>query len=282
MLTLAQPRRVSAQDYRQLSHLLLREANVHRHLDWRSPLEWIGAEQYWALEEDGRLVAALACPEDPPRVAWIRVFAYQPHLSAAEAWNAVWQKARGEIPPRAFVASIVAKFWFERLLLSSGFERAQNIVLMEALPAFPPPYRPPRDFVIRPMRLEDAPAVAALDYEAFGWFWHNTADSLRRALSFAVHATVAENQEGLLGYQISTGASSSVHVARIAVKPQAQGRGIGFTLLNEMMRSAAARRYTLNTQENNAASLALYRRAGFSPTGEKLPVLAYSTESRTI
>lgn len=275
MFRLAQPRRVVAQDYSQISNLLLREANVHRHLDWRSPLEWIGGENYWALEEDGGLTAVLACPEDPPRVAWIRLFAHQPQLSALEAWNALWDVARSELPPRTVAASIAAKPWFERLLRGGGFERLQDVVLLEFLPAFPPRYQAPRGFIIRPMRAEDLPAVARIDEEAFGWFWRYSLDCLTRARAAAFYASVAENENGVVGYQISTGSSLSVHLARLAVLPQAQGGGIGAALVGEMFWRTAARRYSVNTQRDNAASLALYRRLGFSPTGEAFPVLTY-------
>ena len=49
-------------DREKIADLILFEAHVHRHLDWRTPLEWIGSPPYWVLEEGGRLIGALACP----------------------------------------------------------------------------------------------------------------------------------------------------------------------------------------------------------------------------
>ncbi len=48
-----QIRPVKQEDYHQISNLTFNESKIHRHLDWRSPLEWIGSPCYWALEEHG-------------------------------------------------------------------------------------------------------------------------------------------------------------------------------------------------------------------------------------
>lgn len=273
-----QPRRVEPEDYHQISSLIFHEANIHRHLDWRSPLEWVGASNYWALEEYGRVTAALACPEDPPQVAWIRFFGHQPQLSAREAWAAIWETARNEIArdnPQAHVAAIATKQWFQKLLLSSGFEVKQNIVLLqrmvEAIPYFPAP----QDFHIRPMLASDVAAIVDIDLEAFGWFWHNTIDALQRARTLSISATVAENESGVIGYQISTGNPFGTHLARLAVKSELQGRGVGGALINDLIQRTHTKRLSVNTQQDNAASLALYKKAGFLRTGEYFPVLVY-------
>jgi ribosomal protein S18 acetylase RimI-like enzyme len=277
MISLSQPRRIAAGDYYQISNLICYDANSHRHLDWRSPLEWIGDPNYWALEEFGKLNAILACPADPPQVAWIRVFAHQPHLSAPELWKVIWETARGEIAPQTAVASIATRPWFQRILLASGFEQQTNVVLLDLLLDYPRYFKQRQDFAIRPMRDEDLPAVANIDYEAFGWFWHNTADALNRARAVALYTTVAEDDAGIIGYQISTGNAANVHLARLAVKPQAQGRGVGGALVDELIWHTGARHYSVNTQQDNLASLTLYKKAGFFRTGESLPVLVYQT-----
>jgi ribosomal protein S18 acetylase RimI-like enzyme len=271
----AQPRRIAAEDRYQISNLIFYDANVHRHLDWRSPLEWIGAPNYWALEEYGRLIAALACPADPPQVAWIRLFAYEPQLSARDAWESIWETARSELSPQTYVASIVTRQWFQNLLLASGFELTQRVVMLEARLDVPPRFSEPQDFRIRPMRDADLRAIVDIDRESFGWFWHNTADALQRARALAAHATVAENDAGVIGYQISTGSASGAHLARLAVKPEARGLGVGSALVNELVWNSGARRFSVNTQQDNAASLALYKKAGFARTGETFPVLVY-------
>ncbi|MGE5462590.1 MAG: hypothetical protein ACM3PS_04505, partial [Syntrophothermus sp.] len=81
-------------DHQQLSNLIFFETHLHRHLDWRSPIEWLGAPFYWALEEGGQITAALACPPEVDRIAWVRLFVYTGHWSPEDAWSMIWSTAR--------------------------------------------------------------------------------------------------------------------------------------------------------------------------------------------
>ncbi|MCZ2126760.1 MAG: GNAT family N-acetyltransferase [Anaerolineales bacterium] len=275
-------RRVVESDRRALSALLAHELNTHRHLDWRAALDWIGEKNFWALERENEIVAALACPEDPPNVAWIRLFSFSPQISGAEAWSALWDAAFAEMQsesPNARVAAIVTKQWFQSLLLQSGFQPQVNIVLLELLndnyalvPSNPL-------IQIRAMKEDDLNVVAEADRAAFGELWHNALDSLRRAYGQSFYSTVAEDERGIIGYQISTGNSFGAHLARLAVRPQAQGKGVGAALVRDLARRARSYlggRLTVNTQSDNAASLSLYARMGFVRTGEYYPVLIKS------
>lgn len=280
-----QARRAVARDQRQISSLLLQESNTHRHLDWRNALEWLGVRNYWALEDQGLIVSALACPEDPHDVAWIRIFTHHTHLTGPEAWSALWSIAQAEIfhsNPRARVAAIVMKQWFQSLLLGSGFEPLVEIVLLELKSEN---YVAPRlntDVRIRPMQPSDMPEVEGLDRAAFGAFWHNTQDSLFRAYEQSYCATVAEDQDGLAGYQLSTGNPFGVHLARLGVKPDAQGRGVGSSLTHDLIQRTGvfrSGRLSVNTQADNLASLHMYKKLGFAPTGVRYPVLTASVDT---
>ncbi|MBL8063143.1 MAG: GNAT family N-acetyltransferase [Anaerolineales bacterium] len=274
-------RRATAQDHRQLSNLIFQESNTHRHLDWRSTLEWIGARYFWVLVENGNISAALACPDDPPNVAWIRLFTHQPHLSGPEAWSALWSIAQADISQsnlQAQVAAIVMKQWFQQILLSHGFELRQSIVLLELKSGnYHAPAKSGR-IKIRPMQPADLPMVEEVDREAFGPFWHNTLISLQRAYSQAVYASVAEDGFDVIGYQLSTGNPFGAHLARLGVRPEAQGRGVGAALVHDLIAREgifSAGKVSVNTQADNAASLNLYRKLGFVPTGEHYPVLVW-------
>ena len=275
-------RRAVLEDHLQIANLGIYESNTHRHLDWRSALDWLGVPNYWVLDEDGRITAALACPEEPTQIAWIRFFGYAPHLSAPEAWSALWTFARNEIFPanqNTQIAAIIVKLWFQRLLLSSGFSIKQNIVLLQLahekirLFSTPPHYR------IRTMQAEDLPIIAKIDLDAFGPFWHNTLDSLSRARSQSAHATVAEDDSGVVAYQLSTGNPLGAHLARLGVSPEAQGKGVGTALVSDLIQRLGGFqliRLSVNTQDDNAASLSLYKKMGFVPTGEIFPVLVFN------
>ena len=279
-------RRAVVEDHSQIASLVFFEANTHRHLDWRSALEWIGSQNYWVLEESSRIMAALACPEDPQNIAWIRLFSYHQNLSSFEAWAALWEAARDDLlsfNPQSHVAAIVTKQWFQHLLISSGFELKQNIVLLQLnIKDAVLSSSEPLAIRIRPMLGTDIPDVARLDLAAFGRFWHNTFESLQRAYSQSLHATVAEDDSGLIGYQLSTGNPFGAHLARLGVRPEAQGMGIGRVLVNDLIRYLTVQKIgklSVNTQSDNEASLALYQKIGFVRTGEYFPVLVHGTGS---
>jgi [ribosomal protein S18]-alanine N-acetyltransferase len=277
-----QVRRATAQDHRPIANLIFHEASTHRHLDWRSALEWIGEQNFWVLEDYGLVTAAFACPEEPRNVAWIRLFTHHPQLPSEEAWSMLWEAARAEIfpaNPQAQVSAIILKQWFQTLLLSNGFEPKQEIVLLRLNAASPVPPVLPRGVRIRPMLQTDLPTVTALDNVAFGDFWCNTQDSLQRAHAQAIHATVAEDEAGIIGYQISTGNPFGAHLARLGVQPEAQGRGVGSALVHELIHKLGSHSsipLSVNTQGDNIASLALYKKLGFARTGEYFPVFLYS------
>ncbi len=282
-----QTRRAGAGDQRQISSLAFQESNTHRHLDWRPALEWIGERNFWALEDHATVAAALACPEDPADVAWIRLFTFAPHLSGLEAWSALWSVARAEIfssNSNASVASIVMKQWFQSLLLESGFEPKFNIVMLELNIENYTPHKLAQHVRIRPMRESDLGDVAQVDREAFGAFWHNSEDTIQRARNQSIWATVAEDGNGIIGYQISTGNPFGAHLARLGVRVEAQGRGVGSTLVHDLIQNSGtlgAGRLSVNTQGDNIASLMLYRKLGFVRTGESFPVLVYSNGSES-
>ncbi|MBL8097772.1 MAG: GNAT family N-acetyltransferase [Anaerolineales bacterium] len=276
-------RRAVAQDHYQIANLLFHESHTHRHLDWRSVLDWLGAQNFWVLDEHGFITAAFACPEDPQDIAWIRLFTYHPHLDLREAWSALWESSQAEIfqnNPNAKVSSIVIKPWFQDVLLQSGFEQKQSIALLRLRIEKFKPFAAPQNLHIRRMKESDISFVADVDYKAFGSFWHNSFDSIRFAYAQAISATVAENElNEIIGYQLSTGNRFGAHLARLAVSPQAQGRGVASALVSHLIQNLDANQnsnLSVNTQEDNMASLALYKKLGFSKTGEYFPVLIYN------
>jgi ribosomal protein S18 acetylase RimI-like enzyme len=98
---------------------------------------------------------------------------------------------------------------------------------------------------------------------------------LEIAFHQAAVATVAEYEGRLVGYQISTGTPIGGHLARLAVLPNVQGKGIGYALLYNLLSQFAqrgSRTITVNTQRDNLASLSLYHKAGFQLTGEEYPI----------
>jgi ribosomal protein S18 acetylase RimI-like enzyme len=278
--TLVRP--ADLRDHQQLSNLIFFETRLHRHLDWRSPLEWLGAPFYWALDEGGQITAALACPEEIPGVAWVRLFVYTGRWSAENAWNLLWARAREEIQQAGGtrVAAIVIQPWFQEILAESGFENRQQIVLLEwrGLAGQASAKQEAGGIRIRKMTQADLPAVEKTDAVSFDPLWHNPLETLQRAFTQAWYTTVAENEDGIIGYQLSTGGGQRAHLARLAVHPAVQGKGAGRALLSDLfshLTYSGISRLSVNTQSDNKASLSLYQRMGFVRTGEQYPVYTF-------
>jgi len=276
----SQVRPAVLQDQRQIANLMFFEAHVHRHLDWRAPLDWLGSPYYWVLEEDERIWATLACPQDPQGVAWVRLFAHAKQLSLDDAWNTLWEEAQKDIALQggATVALIAMHQWLSDLLVRNGFTHNQDILMLEWRGDDPPAEKQVEGVRLRSMQPDDLQIVAELDATAFTPLWQNPLSALEKALPQATSATIAEDDRGLVGYQISTANPFGCHLARLAVRPDAQRRGIGSLLVNNLIRRTKEKnfpRLTVNTQSDNASSLALYKKMEFVVTGEKFPVYSY-------
>ena len=270
-------------DHQQLSNLIFFENRLHRHLDWRSPLEWLGAPFYWALDDGGHIAAALACPTEREGIAWVRLFVYSGRWSAENAWGMLWPAAREEIGRvgGAKVAAIALHPWVQNLLAANGFENHQQIVLLEWRYQ-PTAARETPGIRIRKMMEADLPDVEKTDAASFDPLWQNPLETLRRAHAQALYATVAEHEGRIIGYQISTGGGQRAHLARLAVHPVVQGKGAGRALLNDLfvfLTYMGISRLSVNTQSDNQASLNLYQRMGFVRTREQYPVYTFDVSA---
>ncbi|MCJ7432879.1 MAG: GNAT family N-acetyltransferase [Anaerolineales bacterium] len=267
-------------DQQQISNLILSESDVHRHLDWRAPVDWLGSKYYWVLEDARRIIAALACPQDPPGIAWLRLFVHASPLSGSEAWSPLWEAVCAEIQAQggATIGVISLYGWLQNILLENNFQFKQNIVMLEWFNQSVELSPLPADVTIRKMTADDLDQTVETDASAFAPLWRNSYIALQKALSLALFATVAERDRQIIGYQISTPNSLGAHLARLTVRKETQGQGIGRALLTELLIQVRKRRLgrlTVNTQDDNAISLALYQKSGFLRTGEQFPVFVY-------
>ena len=274
-------------DRQGLANLIHYESRVHRHLDWRPPLDWIGYHPYLIAEVNSSMVAALACPPDPPGVAWIRLFAIAPQINAQEAWSGMWQNARRMLSSQSTqmkVAVIPLQIWFREFLGQSEFAFTHEVVVLSWKGETPSRASRSSGLFIRPMLKTDLPEVERIDWSAFADIWRNSLPCLETAFNQAVVATVAEASGRMVGYQISSAAAASGHLARLAVLPEYQGNGIGYAIVRDLLERFEERGtflVTVNTQHNNLASLALYKKAGFRLTGEVYPVYEHYISSST-
>jgi len=272
-------RPADSKDHQQLSNLIFFETRLHRHLDWRSPLDWLGDPFYWALDEGGHITAAMACPTEGTGIAWVRLFVYAGRWSAENAWNLLWSTAMEEVARAggATVAAIAMQPWFQNALAASGFENRQQIVMLEW--RYQPWAEREADEVrIRKMTEADLPEVEKLDAASFHPLWHNPLQTLHRAFMQSLFATVAVDDRGTVGYQLTTGGRGRAHLARLAVDPAMQGRDIGKFLVSDLFTRLTPNgigKLSVNTQDDNLPSLSLYQKMGFVRTGEQYPVFVF-------
>lgn len=163
--------------------------------------------------------------------------------------------------------------------LAAGFEVEQHLRLLGMdLSGFLPPL-PPRP------RLTRVPArrraeVLAVDRAAFSEFWRFDEVALADALGATpeVRFRMAAPRGGpVSGYAICGRSGRRGYVQRLAVHPDAQGRGTGRRLLLDgvhWMAAQGATRALVNTQADNQGALCLYNAVGFSDEPVGMSVLS--------
>jgi ribosomal protein S18 acetylase RimI-like enzyme len=193
----------------------------------------------------------------------------------------LWGAANKELSRMGNIcaAAISLQSWFNRLLEGSDFIHTDDVIVLMWDRSTPFPSPTTNGVNIRPMMPEDLEIVREIDNIAFGTVWKNSLDALELAFQQSSLASVAELGDEIVGYQYSTSNLMGGHLARLAVKIGMQKRGIGYLLVHHVLSQfykQGVTHVTVNTQQNNAASLALYGKAGFMLTGESYRVYQYN------
>lgn len=269
-------------DYSTLFSFMNSLSHMHRHLDWRDTLEWLGRQPFWICEEDNQIQSVLACPPEPPEVAWVRLFAASMHTSPDRAWQNLFERALEDLrrmSPKPAVVSLALREWYEELLKRNGFAHHQDIVVFLYDTEPPQPVKIDSQIHLREMTLRDLPEVVVIDHLAFEPIWRLSPDDLRFAFDKSSYCTVAEKNGKIIGYTMSSNNGMYAHLARLAVDPQIQRQRLGYSLLQDLLDHFINLNdywgVTLNTQHNNISSVALYHKIGFRETGERFPVFIY-------
>lgn len=173
------------------------------------------------------------------------------------------------------VAHIGNVAWLVDDLQARGFEIREWIVAFERHGSdLPPDVLKPA--LIRSVHYSDMPTLLALDNLAFNHIWRKSVGNFNEALAKADSFALAELDGKVVGYEWFERYHKHAHLTRLAVHPAYQGRGIGAQLLHTAITDALAsgvNMITLNTQENNQRSRALYERFGFVFSQQRMPVL---------
>jgi ribosomal protein S18 acetylase RimI-like enzyme len=214
-------------------------------------------------------------------MTWIRLFAVNSLINIGQAWQLLWDATKEELSRvgKIRVAAISLQSWFNDLLETSKFEHTDNVIVLMWEGSTPIPEPATKGINIRPMMPEDLEVIEEIDHDAFGSVWKNSLESLELAFGQASLADVAEYGDEIVGYQYSTSSSMGGHLARLAVITTMQGKGIGYLLVHQLLSQFSKqgiKHVTVNTQQNNVASLGLYSKAGFTVTGESYRVYLHN------
>jgi ribosomal protein S18 acetylase RimI-like enzyme len=148
-------------------------------------------------------------------------------------------------------------------LVDSGFEIRGRLHLLshdlESLPTLTGRTRRARG--------ADRQALLRVDTAAFDEFWQLDAVGLEQAARATPRShTRVTRGESVVGYALFGRVDDVGYVQRLAIRPKAQGRGLGPALLTDglrWLRVHNARSAFVNTQVENERALRLYERVGF-------------------
>jgi ribosomal protein S18 acetylase RimI-like enzyme len=135
---------------------------------------------------------------------------------------------------------------------------------------------------VREATAADLGEVLAIDAASFPPFWRYDPPTLERLIR-TERLAVGELGGRLVGYTLASVGADAGTLGRLAVLPEARGRGAGRGLAGEAVGWLArngARTVVLSTQEDNAVSRTLYRGMGFEETGDVLVACASSDLTR--
>nr|WP_210296896.1 N-acetyltransferase [Gellertiella hungarica] len=127
-----------------------------------------------------------------------------------------------------------------------------------------------------PMRADDCPAVSRLHGERFSQRWgdgeFHSLLSQPSVFGFVARQTTGLFKTPLAGFVLSREAAGEAEILTIAVSHKLQRSGLGWRLMQAVMREAGSRGGStlfLEVDDGNHAALGLYRKLGFEKVGER-------------
>lgn len=220
----------------------------------------------------GSLQAFLLVNEMSPPCAWIGGFGVittqgrryadylgllLPHLSEA-------LRQRG-VTGLYYSGADIENDWLRPPLEASGFSLVSMLRAYDKTD-FDVPTEGSQRVRVRPFRPADAEPLAELEKLCFDPLWRHDARAFIEASHMYPYFVVAEDEEGLAGYQFNVVDMKIGYLVRIATHPRTWGQGVGSRLMAEAVHyfeREGAWKIVLNTEEANTRAHQLYEWFGF-------------------
>jgi ribosomal protein S18 acetylase RimI-like enzyme len=222
----------------------------------------------------------LTMPSHAPTRAHLRAVAFQhnhpPEIELGKLMGLIVEEQNEQYPVQYLCYG--AEYWLSKSLNEAGFTQVEAVQFYQLdrlrirVPTLPPT---PPELSFTPLYPSQLDELAILDAATFDPLWHFGRRDLFELLMRG-RMQVAWWEGEMVGYSaVCANSQSEGQLARLAVHPAFQGRGIGRALLSDAIRYAAGEFsvLVLNTQINNSRSQSLYRGLGFRPIGMSLSVL---------
>ncbi|HEX2620474.1 MAG TPA: GNAT family N-acetyltransferase, partial [Phototrophicaceae bacterium] len=258
--------------------LLYSSYQSHIHLDWYTAEHWLdNVTMHMRLAwNSSRLVGVIGASEALFGTSWLRLVIIRDYQPTQVILNALWSSLSNELRQQSIrsVWILVANDWLTEYAPRLGFEQGEMVITLRRRSDDIPPPRL-NSVIIRSAEAEDVDSMTSIDQLAFAPPWQLTRADLWQASRIAALCNTVWLDEKIVGYQLSTRHREAGHLARLAVLPELQGRGIGGTLVHHMIKAFASRgirTLTVNTQLSNRQSQHLYQNYGFQRNGYDMPV----------
>jgi len=248
-------------------------------LDWFPPHERFSEAGCLAVIEQQQIKALLAATPESSLIAWLRFFHAERDGKHPKYFKALLSRAKSILKDLGVqsVFSLAPYNWLESLLEGEGFLPTDKIVTLQCDFVGAKLRRANPELFIREMTQRDLAAVEAIDFAAFDPVWQLKRASLEKTYHLSAWNSIAILEKEIVGYQMSTNTFDSAHLARLAVDPRWQGKGVGHRLVEDMLETFSAigvTSFSVNTQASNTQSLSLYHSLGFEREDSDILVLS--------